>query len=48
MLIGILGETYCALGWLGREIYRQVLPIAEQDLLQKLRWMRKFVAVLFY
>ena len=29
-LIGILGLTFCLLGWFGREIYRQAPPIPEQ------------------
>ena len=29
-LIGILGITFCVLGWFGREIYRQAPPIPER------------------
>jgi len=29
-LIGVLGVTFCLLGWFGREIYRQAPPIPEQ------------------
>ncbi|MEZ1317901.1 nitric-oxide reductase large subunit [Pseudomonas fluorescens] len=29
-LIGILGVTFCLLGWFGREIYRQAPPIPER------------------
>lgn len=29
MLIGILGVTFCLLGWFGREIYRQAPPIPQ-------------------
>jgi nitric oxide reductase subunit B len=29
-LIGILGITFCLLGWFGREIYRQAPPIPER------------------
>src|SRR5512141_163956 len=32
MLIGILGITFCLLGWFGREIYRQAPPIPERVL----------------
>lgn len=29
-LIGILGVTFCLLGWFGREIYRQAPPVPER------------------
>lgn len=32
MQIGILGVTFCLLGWFGREIYRQAPPIPERVL----------------
>lgn len=30
LLIGVLGITFCLLGWFGREVYRQAPPIPQQ------------------
>ena len=29
-LIGVLGVTFCLLGWFGREVYREAPPIPDQ------------------